>query len=61
MEAQKLTGSQQYKITIRYDSTINIMSRIVDGSDIYEINAISDYREIHRFLELTCTRSLENG
>jgi SPP1 family predicted phage head-tail adaptor len=57
-EAQRLTGSQQFKITIRYNSAIDIKSKVVEGSDTYEINSISDYREIHRFMELTCTRSV---
>jgi SPP1 family predicted phage head-tail adaptor len=56
MEAQKLNSFQQYKITIRYDSAIDVKSRVVHGSDVYEVNSIADYREKHEFMELMCTK-----
>lgn len=55
IEAQQQSGQDWFKITVRYNTSVNIKDRIVFGSRTFEVNYAPDFEERKIFQELTCT------
>ncbi len=55
IEAQQQSGQDWFKITVRYNASINIKDRIVFGPRVFEVNYAPDFEERKIFQELTCT------
>ncbi|KKK75960.1 hypothetical protein LCGC14_2868490 [marine sediment metagenome] len=55
IEAQQQSGQNWFKITVRYNASINIKDRIAFKSRVFEVNYALDFEERKIFQELTCT------
>ncbi len=55
IEAQQQSGQDWFKITVRYNDSINIKDRIVFRTRVFEVNYAPDFEERNIIQELTCT------
>lgn len=60
-QAQQIQSEVTHKITIRYTDIVKPTSRIKYNNRIFEIKSIIDVDNRHRFLEIMCIGSGQDG
>lgn len=58
-EAQQVQSTLTHKVTIRYRAGIKPQMRILYGNRIFEVEAVIDVDERHKWLELLCSEVVQ--
>lgn len=59
--AQQVQSELSHKVTIRYRAGIKPQMRILYGNRVFDIEAVIDVDERHRWLELLCSEVVANA
>lgn len=59
--AQQVQSELTHKVTIRYRAGIKPQMRILYGNRVFDIEAVIDVDERHRWLELLCSEVVANA
>jgi len=60
-QAQQVQSELTHKVTIRYRAGIKPQMRILYGNRVFDIEAVIDVDERHRWLELLCSEVVANA
>lgn len=58
-EAQQVQSTLTHKVTIRYRAGIKPQMRLLYGNRVFNIEAVIDIEERHRWLELLCSEVVQ--